>query len=133
METHGGSKPIFRLLLQRLPPPLLDEDIYRYIEEAKRLLKPGGKLVFSYLDFTVATHGTMFELTLTGRSPAPVLNKFISKDAIHAWAHRFGLRVEQLHDGPTKWSDLIEPITTIDGRQVSGRSYFGPSVEVVSK
>lgn len=112
---------------------LLDEDIYRYIEDAKRLLKPGGKLVFSYLDFAVATHWTMFELTLADRSPDPVLNKFISKDAIHAWAQHLGLHVEQLHDGPTEWIDLLEPITYIDGRQVSGRSYFGQSVAVVSK
>ena len=112
---------------------LLDEDIYRYLADAMRLLKPGGKIVFSYLDFAVATHWTMFELTMADQSPDPVLNKFISKDAIHAWAQHLGLRVEQLHDGPSEWINLLEPITYIDGREVSGVSYFGQSVAVVSK
>jgi ubiquinone/menaquinone biosynthesis C-methylase UbiE len=30
---------------------LLDEDIFRFLAEAKRVMKPGGKIVFSYLDF----------------------------------------------------------------------------------
>ena len=149
--ARKANRPDWRFLVAQQPPlpiadgiadyvcffsvftHLLDEDIYRYLQDAARLLKPGGKIVFSYLDFAVVTHWTMFELTVADRSPDPVLNKFISKDAIHAWAQHLGLRVEQLHDGPAEWIDLLEPIAFSDGRQLSGRSYFGQSVAVVSK
>lgn len=112
---------------------LLDEDIYRYLAEAARILKNGGKIVFSFLDFSVASHWTIFEQTLADSSPNPVLNKFIGKDAIHAWTTNLGLRIEQLYDGPADWINLLEDIVYIDGRKASGVTSFGQSVAVCRK
>lgn len=110
---------------------LLDEDIYRFLAEAKRVTRPGGTIVFSYLDFEVATHWAIFESTVADRNPNRVLNKFISKGAIHKWCGQLGLTVARLYDGPERWIELTEPFRYIDGREASGTVEFGQSVAVV--
>lgn len=69
---------------------LLDEDIYRFLAEAHRVLKPGGRAVFSFLDFECASHWPIFEATLADRNPHRVINKFISKAGIKCWAQAIG-------------------------------------------
>ena len=110
---------------------LLDEDIYRFLVESKRVARPGGVIMFSYLDFEVASHWTIFELTVADRNPNRVLNKFISKPAIHKWCAQLGLTVERLYDGPEPWIKLTEPFRYVDGREASGTVEFGQSVAIV--
>jgi ubiquinone/menaquinone biosynthesis C-methylase UbiE len=110
---------------------LLDEDIYRFLAESKRVARPGGTIVFSYLDFEVPSHWTIFELTVADRNPNRVLNKFISKGAIHKWCAQLGLTVEKLHDGHARWIKLTEPFRYVDGREASGTVEFGQSVAIV--
>ena len=110
---------------------LHDDDIYRYLAEAKRVTKPGGKIVFSYLDYAVATHWVVFTATLADGNPDRVLNQSISRDAIGTWCHHLGLTIERLYDGPEKWVTLDQPITYIDGRAAEGTVEFGQSVAIV--
>jgi ubiquinone/menaquinone biosynthesis C-methylase UbiE len=110
---------------------LLDEDIYRFLLEAKRVTKPGGQIVFSYLDYEVESHWTVFENTLADKNPQRVLNKFTSKPAIHRWARALSLTVEKLWDGPEKWINLTEEFTYSDGRLASGTVEFGQSVGII--
>lgn len=110
---------------------LLDEDIYRFLAEAKRVLRPGGTIMFSYLDFEVVSHWTIFELTVADRNPRRVLNKFISKPAIKTWCAHLGLAVEALHDGYEPWIKLTEPFRYPDGREAAGTVEFGQSVAIV--
>ena len=112
---------------------LLDEDIFKYMAEAHRIMKPGGKLIFSYLDFAVPSHWAIFELTLADPNPNAVLNKFVSKDAIRVWAEKLGFTVDHLHDGHVEWISLLEDIQYVDGRKASGLTGFGQSVAVLSK
>ncbi len=58
---------------------LLDEDIFRFLSEAKRVAKPGGQIVFSFLDFECESHWPIFEATLSDQNPQRVINKFISR------------------------------------------------------
>lgn len=110
---------------------LLDEDIYRFLTEAKRISKKGAQIVFSYLDYDVESHWTVFENTLADRSPGKVLNKFISKSAIRRWARELDLEVVRLYDGNERWITLTENFTYIDGRYASGVVDFGQSVAVL--
>jgi ubiquinone/menaquinone biosynthesis C-methylase UbiE len=110
---------------------LLDEDIFRFLTEAKRVTKPGGKIVFSYLDFDVASHWPVFESTLANTDPNRVLNKFISKSAISRWAKALSLEVERLYDGSEPWIGLTEEFTYSDGRLATGIVEFGQSVGVI--
>jgi len=110
---------------------LLDEDIYRFLAEAKRVSRPGGTIMFSYLDFETPTHWAVFESTLANRDPHRVLNKFISKPAIYKWAAQLGLTVERLYEGYEPWIQLTEAFHYIDGREARGTVEFGQSVAIL--
>lgn len=110
---------------------LLDEDIFRFLDEAKRVTRPGGKIVFSYLDFDVASHWSIFENTLADSNPTRILNKFMSKSAIERWAKALSLEIVKLYDGQEKWIILTEEFKYIDGRIASGVVEFGQSVGVL--
>jgi ubiquinone/menaquinone biosynthesis C-methylase UbiE len=110
---------------------LLDEDIFRFLEEAKRVVRPGGRIVFSFLDFECETHWPIFQATVADRNPQRVINKFISKGAIRRWARALALQEEVIFEGPQPWINLIEPFTYIDGRRAEGVVEFGQSVAVL--
>lgn len=112
---------------------LLDEDIYRFLAEARRVLKPGGKVVFSFLDFECETHWPLFEATVGDRNPRRVLNKFVSKGAIRRWARALGFAEEAIWDGYQPWIGLTEPFTYSDGRKAEGVVEFGQSVAVLRR
>jgi SAM-dependent methyltransferase len=70
---------------------LLPEESYGYLLEAKSVLKPGGKIVFSFLEYD--TNWPVFESTFAAYrngKPAPHLNTFLGRDAIEAWATNLG-------------------------------------------
>jgi ubiquinone/menaquinone biosynthesis C-methylase UbiE len=112
---------------------LMDEDVYRFLADAKRVAKPGGRIVFSFLDFECESHWPVFESTLADTDPQRVINNFISKGAIRRWAHVLGLRVDAIYNGPEDWVRLTEPFTYADGRRAEGIVQFGHSFAVLSK
>ncbi len=87
---------------------LLDEDVYRFLAEARRASVIGGRIVFSFLDFDCISHWTVFENTLADRSEKRVLNKFMSKSAVRRMAAELDLRVEALIDGEEPWIPFRE-------------------------
>ncbi len=111
---------------------LLHEDIYRYLAAAKRVLKPSGRIVFSYLDFAVPSHWAVFEQTLADRDPDRVLNQFISKDGIASWCQHLRLEISAIHDGHVPWINLVKSFHYVDGRKASGIVEFGQSVCVLT-
>ena len=110
---------------------LLDEDIFRFIQEAQRVTKEGGLIVFSYLDFEVPSHWTVFQQTLANVNPNRVLNKFISKPAIRKWAEVLGLTLVHLYDGEESWIQLTQEFEYNDGRVAKGCVGFGQSIAVL--
>lgn len=82
---------------------LLDEDIFRYLCEAKRVLKPSGRVVFSFLDFDCESHWYVFVKTVEDRNPNRVLNKFITKDTARRLGRGAGFIVDAVRDGLEKW------------------------------
>jgi SAM-dependent methyltransferase len=80
---------------------LLHEQSYWYLEEARRVLKPGGRIVFSFLEFREPGHLPIFWATLEAskaRVQAP-MNVFIDRDAIAVWARELGMEIEDLRFG----------------------------------
>ena len=74
---------------------LMPEESFLYLQEARRVLKPGGTVVFTFFDFAVPEHWPLFVENirhLETRTPK-VLDMFLSRDAAAAWAQRLGLRV----------------------------------------
>jgi SAM-dependent methyltransferase len=113
---------------------LLHEQTYIYLQEAKRVLKPGGKIVFSFLDFTIPDHWHVFESSVgdLGVNSHP-LNMFISKDAIEVWAEHLGLRVQVIHDGDKPFVPLSKPVVFESGTVVEKVGGIGQSVCVLKK
>jgi len=80
---------------------LLHEDSYRYLSEAYRVLKPGGRVVFSFLEFTLPGAWVVFEHAVGAqvRRQDEPHTQFIGRDGIAAWAAHLGFQIEAIYDG----------------------------------
>ena len=85
---------------------LLQAEIFIYLQEGVRILKPGGKLVFSFLEFSQPGHWRIFEDTVgaTRASNAVHLNMFLERVTIDYWAAKLGLDVERYFASTAKWN-----------------------------
>jgi SAM-dependent methyltransferase len=113
---------------------LLHEQTYVYLQEAKRVLRPGGQVVFSFLDFTIPSHWQVFESNLAdmGVNLQP-LNMFISKDAIRVWAEHLGLDLLVIEDGDKPFVPLSKPVVYKSGSVMEKVGTIGQSVCVLQK
>jgi len=72
---------------------LLHEESYIYLQEAKRVLRPGGSIVFSFLE---SRHNwPIFEhmIDQVRRREKTHLNMFIERPQIEAWASHLGMEI----------------------------------------
>ena len=86
---------------------LRHEQSYWYLEEAKRVLKPEGVIVFSFLEFREPAHMEAFWNALVdtkSQATAP-LNVFIDRDGIQRWAEALALEVVDIVSS----SDAVVP------------------------
>jgi SAM-dependent methyltransferase len=108
---------------------LLHEEAYCYLLEAQRVVRPGGHIVFSFLEFE--DNWRVFESTYTnirdGRQNDH-LNTFIGRDGIEAWARHTGMTIVDIRAADDPFVALSRPIVFDDGRRVEGRSAMGQSV-----
>jgi len=79
---------------------LLHEESYIYLQESHRVLKPGGKVVLSFLEFAIPGHWNIFELTREARkhNARQPLNMFIERNAIDVWCGHLGFVRESFVD-----------------------------------
>jgi len=114
---------------------LLHEDIYRYLLEAHRVLKTGGKVVFSFFDFAIRCHWAIFEnmVNCSAAGTSKVHDQFISRDAITAWSEHAGFATEAIFDGDVPHIHVPYPLTNEHGAPISGETSLGQSVCVLRK
>lgn len=98
---------------------LYPEECYLYMEDAYRCLKPGGKLVFSFLEFEDIRHHEIFRARVKRfrqRGWSATLDAFLHRDWIRFWAADIGFIDTAFTDGtdahphPPFWQALAAMI-----------------------
>jgi len=86
---------------------LLHAETYIYLQDIKRTLKPGGKLVFSFLEFRSDSHWSVFEGIVEAhrRRSSPLLITFIERSVIDIWCQKLGYEMEgYISDTEVRWN-----------------------------
>jgi SAM-dependent methyltransferase len=112
---------------------LLHEETFVYLADVFRVLRPGGYLIFSFLDFAVHAHWAVFETNIQNIGKPGHLNQFIDAGAIRVWANHLGFEVTALRGGDEDYVELDEPLTLDDGRILTGRASLGQSLAILRK
>ena len=86
---------------------LLHDESYIYLQESHRVLRPGGTVVMSFLEFAAPAHWDVFVPTVHNRrtnARAP-LKMFIERNVIDVWCSHIGFRrVEFIDCGEPRWA-----------------------------
>lgn len=95
---------------------LRPEECYIYMEDSFRALKPGGKLIFSFLEFEDERHHDIFHSQLRWfrkKGWSDTLDTFLHRDHIRFWAQDIGFTGVAFTDGtdatthPPFWQALV--------------------------
>ncbi|MEP6997164.1 MAG: class I SAM-dependent methyltransferase [Betaproteobacteria bacterium] len=112
---------------------LLHEETYCYLIEARRAVKPGGRIVFSFLEYE--HNWEVFKNTyntIKAGGANDHLNVFIGRDAIAAWAQHLGMPIVEIRAATDPFVPLSRPVVFDDGRRIEGNAALGQSVCVLS-
>lgn len=113
---------------------LLHEESYVYLQEAHRALRPGGKVVFSFLEYALQGAWPVFEANLDWvrkRYLAGHLNVFMHRADLTLWAERLGFELVAFQDGATP--SIVVDSTTATEAVPPGTYALGQSACILRK
>jgi ubiquinone/menaquinone biosynthesis C-methylase UbiE len=110
---------------------LRHEESYVYMMDIHRVLKPGARFVFSFLDYRVPELWHVMDGNVQSIGREAVLNQFMSIDAVEVFAQHLGFELMEVHQGDERFIPLTDP----SGRSESDteRRSFGQSVALYRK
>ena len=95
------------------------------------MIRPGGKIIFSFLEFKIPNHWAVFDSNIKSLGTAHHLNQFMDRDFIYSLADHLELRVVDLFDGDTPSIPLTEPVTLESGTRYETLGALGQSIAVL--
>lgn len=113
---------------------LLQEEFFLYLENARRVLKPGGHVLFSFLDVTLPGVRVVFRETVdAARSGQRFhLNTFIGRSDIPAWAEMLQMKLVDMLSGDEPVGEPLPLLRAVLSEPVAER-HLGQSVAVLEK
>jgi len=112
---------------------LLHEQSYVYLQDARRVLRPGGRILFSFLEFAAPHQLTIFEGNVADLGKPVPLNMFIGRDAVGAWAAHLDMQIIEMRGSTTPHIPLPEPVRYDDGTVIERFGWLGQSFCVLQK
>ena len=97
-------------------PLLLHEEIYIYLEDMKRALKTGGKVIFSFLEFDKLMSWPVFDDSVINRKKkiSVHLNTFTEKSVLQMWAEKIGFKIIEFTDGTFEGKNLGQSLAVFE-------------------
>ena len=105
---------------------LLHQQSFRYFKESARVLKPGGKLIASFLEFRHPGLWPTFEGSVDEVSRGGRLDTFVDRDGLRLWAEHSGLEILELIDGEQPHIPIDREVEFDNGLKISSLARLGP-------
>lgn len=112
---------------------LRHEHSYLYLQAAKRVVKPTGRIIVSFLEFATFAHWAVFEQNYLDPYADKPLDQFLSRDAIEAFAHHLDLEIVALHGGDELAIPLQQEVRMDHGAVYTDMGTLGQSFVVLAK
>jgi SAM-dependent methyltransferase len=112
---------------------LRHEHSYLYLREAKRVVKPTGRIIVSFLEFATYAHWAVFEHNVQDPWSDRPLDQFLSRDALEAFAHHLDLEIVALHGGDELAIPLRQEVRMDHGAVYTDFGTLGQSFVVFAR
>lgn len=109
------------------------EHTYLYLKEAHRLLRQGGLVVLTFLEFAIPSHWSEFEHATMKFGSDAVSTVFLDRVATKKFAAHLGFEVLALVDGDSPTFPIDEDIRCSNGHVMKERGFLGQSLCVLRK
>lgn len=112
---------------------LRHEHSYLYLKAARRVVRPTGRIIVSFLEFSVPAHWAVFEQNYQDPYADKPLDQFLSRDAIEAFADHLDLDVVALHGGDELAIPLRQEVRMDHGVLYTDAGTLGQSFVVLAR
>ena len=87
----------------------------------------------SFLEFKIPEHMEIFKNGIHDNDENKVINQFMDRDALYAWAEELSLKVLKIYDGNVENIYVNDMVEFDDGPQYVEKAKLGQSVCILTK